>query len=145
MFNTGGPFALLLSWGGNTRNKVETSVPDPFAIPWFALKYGSQKRTKGIRTGQKLLKQTVWPWFTLKTWVSEAYAKPWLTLRNGSQNRTKNCLTGQIYTTLQCPLLWSSGSEVSLVQWTTPIWTVSDLDKLSFWSGQAWKSSILRL
>ena len=31
------------------------------------------------------------------------------------------------------------------LQWTTLIWTASDLDKLSFWSGQAWKSGIYKV
>ena len=37
-------------------DKGETSEPDAFAKPCFTLKYGSQKRTKGFRTGQKTAK-----------------------------------------------------------------------------------------
>ena len=53
--------------------------------PWFLFKSGSQKRTRNLQ----------------------------LYCKSGSLNGTKKCLSGQINTTLHCPLLWLSGSEVS--------------------------------
>ena len=53
--------------------------------PWFAFKIGSQKGTRNVH----------------------------LHYKTGLKNRTKKCSSGQINTTLQCPLLWSSGLESS--------------------------------
>ena len=63
-----GPHLYLNTYRG------EGSEPDAFARPWFTLKYGSQKRTKGLKTGQKTAKDAI----------------PWFTLKNGSQKRTQN-------------------------------------------------------
>ena len=88
---------------------------DDFVVPWFTFKYGSQEQTKGLRTRQKsveadsLIGKT---WFTFKSWSHKRMQNLDLHYKDGSQNRTKKCLSSQIKTTLHCPLLWSSASEV---------------------------------
>ena len=96
----------------------ETSESDTFARPWFTLKCWSQNRTKGLRTGQKTAKLDgliVKPWFPFKSGSQKWTQNLHLHYKNGSQNQTTKCLSDQINTTLHCPLLWSSSSEVSLL------------------------------
>ena len=90
-----------------------TSEPDAFVKPWFTLKYGSQKRTEGLRTGQKTAKADsliLKPWFTLKSGSLKRTQNLHLHYKKGSLNRTRKCLTCQISTTLHCPLQCSEVS-----------------------------------